>query len=277
MYKNEMPNGKVFHKLWKEGNVYRIRKTKEFEYNYEINKEFVLSSFNYAYWMAFEKGGSYRDHRKGGVYRRSKDEIFIAAFQGKLSEYSFYQFFSRKSHILITAPDDRILSEGKWDNVDMKFINMNNPKKKTYPVTIKSTKSAGNLLLLETGDWTVEGYYRPDIEEESITPVDYAYYVLVRIGAKEKTGTESYNTINTIYKELKKKSDVISYMELKSLVMNIDWFYDIPGYITKEEFKYIASKEFIIHQGEMIKVKGIITMDADNYYIQAGDLHPITK
>ena len=36
MYKNEMPNGKVFHKLWKEGNDYRIRKKKEFEYNYEI-------------------------------------------------------------------------------------------------------------------------------------------------------------------------------------------------------------------------------------------------
>lgn len=50
--------------------------------------------------------------------------------------------------------------------------------------------------------------------------------------------------------------------------------YNIPGYITHDDFIGIIEDEFIIKQNDYL---GKVKMDASNYYIQAGDFRPIKK
>lgn len=53
------------------------------------------------------------------------------------------------------------------------------------------------------------------------------------------------------------------------------WEYDIPGFVTLEELKYIIQNRFILPQGAMLN--GKTSMDAENYYVQSGDMHSINE
>lgn len=93
--------------------------------------------------MSFGGNGEHRNHRTGGTHQRKKGEIFANAFQGKLAECAIYnQFYNELD---ITEPDFETYGLGEWDDADF-YIN-------DFKISIKSTKSFGNLLLLETRDW----------------------------------------------------------------------------------------------------------------------------
>ena len=51
--------------------------------------------------------------------------------------------------------------------------------------------------------------------------------------------------------------------------------YDIPGFITINELKYIIANQHVINKEDMLN--GKTRMDAKNYYCQAGDLYPISN
>ena len=68
-------------------------------------------------------------------------------------------------------------------------------------------------------------------------------------------------------------SQTQSKRSLESLILSEKWKYDIPGFVTREEVKYAISNKHIIQQGQMLN--GKTRMDADNYYIQSGDMLPI--
>jgi hypothetical protein len=54
--------------------------------------------------------------------------------------------------------------------------------------------------------------------------------------------------------------------------MNGD-LYDVPGYITKDDLIYIINNGYILPKGSMLN--GKMRMDAENYYIQSGNLRNI--
>lgn len=51
------------------------------------------------------------------------------------------------------------------------------------------------------------------------------------------------------------------------------WSYDIPGFITHEDLCYVIKNEHIIKQGSILN--GSTKIDADNYYVQTGDMRNI--
>lgn len=211
-----------------------------------IPLEYVKEAFDFAYAMTFGNIGEHRSHRSGGTHCRRNGEIFANTFQGKLCEFAI--FSKLKSTHIINKPDTNVFGLGTWDSYD--FI------VDDYKVSIKSTKSFGQLLLLEKKDWTESGEYIPN-ENES-----YDFTFVVRL----KNDPENI---------MKKARVFYSDDESKEVLWNLFkcncWEFDIPGYLTKEELVYLINKKYIINKGELLN--GKTRMDADNYYCHLYDLH----
>lgn len=110
----------------------------------------VNAIFKFAYAMSFGHSGEHRVHRSGGKHNRKLGEIFANAFQGKLAECALYSVLKKRGS-KIDKPDFGVHELGKWDTVDLTVGD--------NILSIKSTKSFGNLLLLETRDYDSNGTY----------------------------------------------------------------------------------------------------------------------
>lgn len=213
----------------------------------------IEKAFKFAYDMTFGADGEHRAYRSGGTHVRKNGEIFADTFQGKLAEFAIYnQLFQTHK---INVPDLGVWNLGEWDDVDFIIDG-----KKT---AVKSTKSFGQLLLLEKKDWSADGAYIPNLAKNGGL---YDYFILVRMNP----------FCADLLKQLKYYySDKAPYSELEKLLTNEQWQYDIPGYITRSELAEVIQQGNIIFQGE--KLNGKMPMDADNYYVQAADMHPISE
>jgi hypothetical protein len=216
----------------------------------KIKRDFIKEAFEFSYLMTFGKSGEHRNHRSGGTHQRRNGEIFANTLQGKLCEFAIYQeLFERHE---INKPDLSVYELGKWDSWDFQI------KGKT--ISIKSTKSFGQLLLLESKDWTTNGEYIPNGKET------YHYIFMVRL----KNDPETIMRQNKIF-----FSDSVDKSVLWKLFENNDWSYDIPRYITHQELVFLINNGFIIHKGDLLN--GKTKMDADNYYCHLYDMHPLNK
>ena len=239
----------MFTRMSINNNIYTINNPVRFNPIGEFHLNTIQRVFNFAYDMSFGKNGEHRDHRSGGTHRRRNGEIFANTFQGKLAECAIYNYFYNSCDI--TEPGFDTYGLGEWDNADF-YIN-------NYNVSIKSTKSFGNLLLLETKDWDENGVYLPNDEA-------YDFTFLVRLNPY----CEDIMRNNRIL-----YSDDMSANELEKLIIDNSWVYDIPGYITLDDLKYIIQNNYVIPQGAMLN--GRTRMDATNYYVQAGDMHIVNN
>ena len=238
----------MFNKMQRNNNSLYITSKKAFNKNNKFSIEIIKKVFDFSYSMTFGSDGEHRNYRSGGTHHRRKSEIFCDTFQGKLSEYAIYETFKNKYQL--TEPDLECYKLGKWDQFDF-YMN-------DKIVSVKSTKHFGNLLLLETKDWTSDGEYIPNQNER----VDYTF--LVRIN-DELTSLLKFKRMYY--------SDYIDKNELWNMIKDLNFCYDIAGYITREDLIYLISNNFIIKQGELLN--GTTRMDAENYYCQAGDMKDI--
>lgn len=234
-----------------DGDKYFITKKKEFAPLPPFSEQIIDAVFNFAYAMTFGKEGEHRDHRSGGQHKRRNGEIFINAFQGKLSEFGVYYYLRKNNIIDLGRPDLDKWELGKWDDADF----VCNKKK----ISIKSTKYFGNLILLETKDWNNEGFYLPNNAQYDLT-------ILVRV---KPDGEKLLKSQKLLYADFCKKE------QLKLLIKKEKWQCDIPGFITLDALKYIINNNFILPQNSYLN--GTTKMDAENYYIQAGDLININQ
>lgn len=184
----------------------------------------IRNARDFANKMTSKQQGEHREYRTGGSHYRSSNEIFINAFQGKLAEVAFYEYFKDKG-LPINQPDLETYPKGQWDSFD--FL-INNKK-----INVKSTKHFGNLMLLEQGDWNNNAEYIPNISTSNHI---YDLFVLLRIDSKTNK-------------------------------------YDMPGFVTRSDLLQIIKKQHIIKKGQLLN--GKIPMDANNYYLQAGDMRNI--
>lgn len=240
----------MFSKMSIINNNYYITSKKTFIPLGTFKNNTIEKVFEFAYNMTFSGEGKHRDHRSGGTYKRRNGEIFANTFQGKLAECALYNLLI-KNKINTTEPDFSIYKLGIWDDED---INVNGKS-----ISIKSTKSFGNLLLLEEKDWNTNAVYLPN--EKS-----YDYIFLIRM--------------NPFCEEILKKnrilySDYIDKYNLKNIIKNNIWEYDIPGFISKDDLINIINSNHIIYRNDILN--GTTTMDATNYYVQAGDMKDINK
>lgn len=238
----------MLRKLEDRDNGLFINYKKGFNPIGSFKKKTIEITFDFAYDMSFGEGGRHRDHRSGGSHSRKKGEIFANTFQGKLSEFAVYNVLYKQ--FSMRKPDLDTYDLGEWDSCDFEI----NDKK----VSVKSTKSYGNLLLLETKDWNNEGQYIPNIEKGHS---DYDIFILVRINPYCE---DILRGKRVLY------SNACNKDELFNEICGQNWTYDIAGFATKEQLKYAISNKHIIRRKELLN--GRIPMDADNYYIQSGDM-----
>ena len=240
-------------KLKQEDNKYFIENKKRFQSVKRFKNDTIDRVFEFAYAMTFGDG-EHRNHRSGGSINRKKGQIFINTFQGKLSELGVYITFfkeNREAYSKLSKPDFTVYGLGEWDNSDIEYENIK--------ISVKSTKFYGDLLLLETKDWNKNGEYIPNlnINKSSI----YDFFVLVRI---KPDGEKIMKESKILY------SNSIDKEKLYSLIKSAKWEYDIAGYITNEDLKFLINNDFILPKKSLLN--GKILMDAENYYIQSGDM-----
>lgn len=99
----------------------------------------------------------------------------------------------------------------------------------------------------------------------------YDYIVLVRFkpdGEKiMKDNILPYLKEDTILENIKEL--------LSEKVRDLNWEYDFPGFIYHSELVNMIKEERIIPKGAMLN--GKISMDAENYYFQAGNMHTMME
>ena len=130
-----------------EGNNYKITSRVKFCPKGKLDWSELQVSYDFAYDMTFGKRGEHRAHRSGGSYKRKNGEIFRDTFQGKLAECAVKKVLEKKHKV--NVPSTERWELGKWDSSDFLI----DGKK----ASVKSTKSYGNLLLLETRDYDENG------------------------------------------------------------------------------------------------------------------------
>lgn len=241
------------NKLTKNGNSYIINNSKRFENSVAFKDKTIDKVFNFAYEMSFGCG-EHRDHRTGGSLNRKKGQIFINTFQGKLSELAVYNIFfthNKNAYERLSNPDFDVYGLGEWDDSDIVLDNIK--------ISIKSTKYYGNLLLLETKDWNSNGEYIPNLNKNRNSTYDY--FILVRI---KPDGEKMMRNDKLLY-----SNDIDKYT-LHSLIKREKWEYDIAGYITNDDLKFLIYNDFILPKNSMLN--GKIKMDAENYYVQSGNM-----
>ncbi len=178
-----------------------------------FKRETIEMAFDFSYAMSFGKAGEHRDHRSGGTHQRKPGEIFANTFQGKLSEFALYNVLY-KDFPNINKPDLETWELGKWDDTDL-YVN-------DYFISVKSTKAFGNLLLLETKDWNDDGEYIPNLTIENAHTI-YDFFVLVRLFPYCEDILRSNKLLYT---------QQVDKEELKNVITQQEWSYDIPGFIT---------------------------------------------
>lgn len=239
-----------FNLLDRRNNNYYITNRVPFSPLGAIPKNMVETTFNFAYQMTFGRSGEHRAHRTGGTHQRRTGEIFANTFQGKLAEFALFLVLTNNG-FNVSEPDLGVFSLGEWDSEDLTIGN------KT--LSIKSTKSFGNLLLLEERDWDNDANYLPNGK-------GYDFTFLIRM--------------NPYCEDLMKRnrflySDNIDESILREIILSEQWTFDIPGYVTRADLVHIINECYIIPRGAMLN--GKTQMDASNYYIQAGDMRNISN
>lgn len=95
--------------------------------------------------FADDSSKTQREHRSGGTYFRSADEIHSDTLRGKIAEVAVKKFLEQDPlNVKEIDLDFNIYPRGVWDKCD---FNLNGKK-----VSIKSSKHFARCLLLETKD-----------------------------------------------------------------------------------------------------------------------------
>jgi hypothetical protein len=236
---------------FEDGN-YRVNKRAKFSKIGILKTRTVSSVIDFAFAMTFESKGEHRHSRSGGTISRGNLEIFLNTFQGKLSEFAVANVLYK--HKDFKEPDLSTHGLGVWEDADFQLGENS--------IAVKSTKFYGNLILLESKDWDSQGRYLASVSE----PKAYSHIILVRI----KPDVEE-----VIRKLGLKMQVVIALSDLRSSLMGYEWEYDIPGYITNEDLKSVINNRLLIPKSALLN--NAVKMDAENYYIQAGDLRPMSE
>ena len=242
----------VFNPMSNADGNYRVTRRANFTKIGTFKSSTVGSVINFAFNMTFGSKGEHRHSRSGGTISRGNLEIFTNTFQGKLSEFAVANVLYK--HKDFKEPDLSTHGLGVWEDADFQLGE--------NAIAVKSTKSYGNLILLESKDWDSQGKYLASVTESRT----YSHIVLVRIkpDAEEILRKFRSNLNNDIVLE-----------DLRTLILGLEWEYDIPGYITNADLKSVIKNGLLIPKGALLN--GAVKMDAENFYVQAGDLRSIIE
>ena len=240
-----------------QGENYYVRNKRHFVAYTQMLAEDKKECFEFAFGMSYAKMGAHRDSRSGGTMHRTLGQIFINTFQGKMAEFAVYRYLL-KHLIPVEKPDTEKYELGKWDTFDLECQGKR--------ISVKSTKSYGDLLLLETKDWDKDGRYIPNLSDGKAA---YDYTILVRFNPDGEQLMKQHSLL------FQKESEIPANIQeiLWEKVSGQNWSYDFPGFIYQSELVQMIQEQRIIPKGAMLN--GKTKMDAENYYFQTGNMHPM--
>ena len=239
-----------FSRLDEKDDIFFINSKKIFKGIKFETKNLIKEVYDFTNGMTFNNDGEHRSYRSGGSLNRKNGEIFCNTFQGKLAEFAVYENL-KKNNFDTSRPD---LKKYTYD------LNL-----KEKNIAIKSAKYFSNLLLLEEKDWDNQANYVPNLDKKKTD-----IFIFVRVFPDISNTLKKLRIFysNSIDKDTQEKL----FFEIK----NIEWSYDIPGFITTKDLIDIINLKFIIYKNKFLnslKVK----IDANNYYIQSGDMRDISE
>lgn len=171
---------------------------------------------------------------------RNNEQIFRDAFQGKLAEVAFFNYYSKD--FKINEPNFDEWERGFWEDTD--FIAEYNGL--SYRISIKSTKHFGNLLLLEKNRYNSYGLYIESAEANS-PGIKHDVIFLIRIKGINNSLPEWYD-----------------YAKLEDIKA------EITGYIKHEDFLKAIEDNKCLEKGWIINGKE--KLKVDNYYFCCSEL-----
>ncbi|MEN2465624.1 hypothetical protein [Ornithinibacillus sp. JPR2-1] len=229
--------------------IYKFTKPYYFKKIGTVKYEYVILSFAFAYGMAFSDEGHHRRNRTGGGHERSNVEVFSNTFLGKLGEFAVYQYF-KSFGIFMPFPDITIAGENEWDDYDFEY--------NSQKIGVKTTKSFGNLLLLETGDWNNNAQYIPNLNKGKS---DYNHFLFVRV---------KYDVESRLRKRDLLKEATIQPELLEKELSDFSYEFDL-SYIPIDFIRQVINDSKTVVKGNYLN-NTYTELDADNYYIQSGDM-----
>lgn len=245
------PEPKMFERLRSDGNKYYFTNTVPYKVDGTLKPATIEKVFDFAYDMTFGGKGQHRDHRSGGKHERRNGEIFANTFQGKIAECAACNLFYKMDSSVF--PDFSLYKLGTWDSADITV--------KEKAISVKSTKHFGQLLLLETKDWDEDAIYIPNRDSGS------GLYDVVLFIRMNPNSEDILKSLKLFY------SDTANYNNLKKSISEKEWTYNYVGYITRDDLQYIIRNRYIIPKGALLN--GKMPMDAENYFVQSGDMRPV--
>lgn len=233
---------------------YEINNKTYFRKNAIATDDDIKRCLEFCWNMTYGMTGEHRDHRTGGVKKRNLEEIFQDIFIGKMGEIAFYRWCIDRGKAKISEVDFDCFSLGEWDSSDF-ILTKNN---RVFKVAVKTTKSFGDLLLLEVNDWIVKdnkAIYIPNQDKQGNGFYDYIVFCRVK------------TNLPNIIKLHNMRKDLLSLPFIKSITVELQ----VVGLIENQELvEIINSGKYTIYQGDTLGKSTRI--DADNYYIQSGSL-----
>lgn len=229
------------------GSFYLTTKGKEFK------SEFILTSaleeaFEFAFSKTVGKKRNLTSVFWGSKHSENVSE-FAKAFRGKLCEIGLKKYFSING-LSVRYPKTHDWETDKYENFDL-LVNGRR-------VLVKAIPYYSNLLLLDTKHWKADASYGKGRKNR----IQYDYFVLTRIRPGVIHLFENFKLTKDM--ELDKE-------RIKQLVFAPNFQFEVTGYLSKNEIKYLDETNQILEEGSI--VNGNKRLENEYYYCQAGDLN----
>lgn len=219
----------------------------------KLKSEYVNQSQEFAFKMSISGEGYQKSARESGAEERENIGKFYDIFYGKLGEFACYQYLTEQG-IEIDKPDLIVMGKDKWDEFDFSY----NDK----IIGVKNTGYYGNLLLLETKDWSDNAEYQHGMGAKKIIYDDFLFSRITPYEGKKKRpdiATLNHEDIDQLMDKVKNKN------------YSFDIHY-VPIILVKEAIR----RNMIIKSGGFLGSLATL-IDVDNYYIQSGDMKNIRE
>ena len=265
-------------------NVPAVRK--KFEGKRIPSEKEFLSNAEFACKIVF--AGWHRDHRTGGTIKRSDREKIVDVMSGKIAESVVCEAL-REIGVEVSDPDRSVFGKGKWDDGDLTAVSKFG---KELRISVKVTKSFGQMLFLEKDDWGPYGNYLPGTDEKRVGTLvrkatdERGRFIAGRLTTDEKAemglcdrtyvvriASEFYDALNEAVRIATEDSgfDAEKFIEAVRPVRN-KCFCEVSGYLFQAELSRVIQEGHMIEKGERFGERTV--MDASNYYVHIADLWP---
>lgn len=194
-----------------------------------VPKYLLGHAFIDAYMLTFCKNYKWNSHNKG--------ELFHSLFIGKLGEQILADIFIRNE--FKCYPPEYYSQNEVGDNGDLIIDYMN----RQYRISVKTTMHTNRLLTECVKHFDNNGIYK-----QGKLDIIFDRHYIVRVNQYVSRLDFSLNRD-----------------QLFNLIEQMDWKYDIPGFMTHDDFINVIKSNHIIN-------KGVMNFKSDSYYIHQLDL-----